>query len=160
MTSPKSVQIPNLILAATNLRKQHQLKEAMRYLENAAEVSKEIPPLNVVKGGHIYNEMALVQTEMGNYQQAYWLAQNYVAGTRSLHLPKDITIGLKTLALVQEKMGQYQEALKSFKEYHTTMDSLRTVEKSAQVAQVQALYELKEKESTIQLLQKMCSLTI
>ncbi|GAB3285071.1 hypothetical protein GCM10027347_62170 [Larkinella harenae] len=156
MTTNESVQIPNLIQAAHNLRKRHQLKDALAYLQDADKVSRELPVKKI--GGHIYNEMALVHTELKNYRQALWLVQHFVAYAKSLNLAKDITIGLETLALVQEKMGRYEQALQSFKEYHMIKDSLVTVEKSARVARVQTLYELEKKENTIQLLQRKSQL--
>ncbi len=151
--TPKSMPIAYLIEAATNLRKQRRLEQAMQYIKEADQISQQLSGKGAV-GGLIWNEMALIFIELGQYKHGLRLAQRYVAYAKSKKIARDIMTGLGTLALAQERAGLYREAIQSYKNQYILADKLKTTDKLMQVARIRFAYELEKKGHIIQLLQK------
>jgi signal transduction histidine kinase len=139
---------------AANLRKDNQPGLAIRYLKEAIELSREMSEGKSYALGVTWQEFARVELQLGHTGEALRAAKLAVAATRAGGRPDAVVESLSTLAMVQETNGNYEAALKIYKVHRALSDSLFNLEKNEKIAQVQAHYDLKNKENAILLLNK------
>ena len=144
--------VRELDMAAANLRELHRPLEAVRCSKEALQLPNTY--YNASALAETWQELALDYLALNRFQEAVQATNRALPLAEQSKRPYVLLQVLKTLATVQEKTGNYQASLLTFKKRESLKDSLTTIEKTQRIAQLQASYDLKQKDQTILLLHK------
>lgn len=98
---------------------------------------------------YTWSYLADLQLKSGNPKLALENANKGLSIARKYHLPKEMADNQHKLSTIYDSLGQYREALVQFRSYTTSRDSMLSLEKSAQIADIQSTHELDRKEQEI-----------
>lgn len=132
---------------------QKKYKEAIPLLQK--DIYWSLASHNVDNAAISYNELAECHICMGNYG----LAQKYLDSAKAIVTKyQDIAprqVNMKLYALLYEKSGNYPEALKCYKRYLESTDSLDLTEKQKELISQQVALQMDEKERIIKQKQRI-----
>jgi two-component sensor histidine kinase len=121
---------------------------ALRYLQKAVDYNAQHN--NTRSLTFNYGNMAEVYDKMGDRQRSLVYACKTLALAQQLHTPERLVNAYSQLADSYRYLGRYDSALYYNVLYHAVGDSLANLDKTRQIADMQAKYESVKKESEIQ----------
>lgn len=134
-------------------KQQKKYREAIPLLQK--DIYWSLASHNVDNAAISYNELAECNIYLGNYG----LAQKYLDSAKAIVTRyQDIAprqVNMKLFALLYEKSGNYPEALKCYKRYLESTDSLDLSEKQKELISQQVALQMDEKERIIKQKQKI-----
>ncbi|GAB2523902.1 ATP-binding protein [Spirosoma aerophilum] len=142
-----------VIRLGNNLIKQKRSVETIRYLNESFR--KKLIPYPVSDTYEIY---ALAYQQLGKSDTALVYGQKAYQLALGKGYLKQIQSTLSTLIRLEESQKRYPAALAHLRQLNAINDSLFTAEKAKAVAQVEAQYQVTQKQQTIELLQKDAAL--
>jgi two-component sensor histidine kinase len=120
----------------------------LRYLQKAVDYNAQHN--NTRSLTFNYGNMAEVYDKMGDRQRSLVYACKTLALAQQLHTPERLVNAYSQLADSYRYLGRYDSALYYNVLYHAVGDSLANLDKTRQIADMQAKYESVKKESEIQ----------
>jgi class 3 adenylate cyclase/tetratricopeptide (TPR) repeat protein len=146
----------NLITSNTRIGVVYKLKkeldEALDYFLEALLISRELKDQRAIAG--CYDFMASVYILKKDFSTAQKYALQSLEIAQNIKARVDERNAYRTLADLYEQQGNYNDALKFQKKFLNLNDSIESVEKSTQLAKMQAIYETKKKQQENNLLKK------
>jgi two-component sensor histidine kinase len=121
---------------------------ALRYLQKAVDYN--VQHNNSRSLTFNYGNMAEVYDKMGDRQRSLVYACKTLALAQQLHTPERLVNAYSQLSESYRYLGRYDSALYYNVLYHAVSDSLANLDKTKQIADMQAKYESVKKESEIQ----------
>ncbi|MGA0557797.1 ATP-binding protein [Larkinella sp. VNQ87] len=106
---------------------------------------------NQLNIGGSYMDLALLYRDMGDFQQALLYSQRTLVIANQINSKSLQQQALANLPLIYGVLGKPREALAAQRQYHDLTDSLRSVELSRQIAEVQARYQAEQKDRELSL---------
>lgn len=129
-----------------------EYKKSLNYLDKAYKTRKESG--NKPSLALILNSQGNCFRELGNHEKALKLYEkSYKIGKEIGDLKRQI-ITAENISKVYEELGNYKKALAYHQEFTDVKDSLLNIETSEKINELQTRFETKEKEKTIDLLNK------
>lgn len=131
---------------------QRNFKSAITYYEKAVEVevgvgdNKRLP--------QTYCRLALVYMKLSNWTKADSVAELALRAAHKVNTLRSYAKVNETLYIIYKTQGLQDTALVYMEKYKQASDSLFSVEKSVQIANLESIAELKEKQKEIELLSK------
>lgn len=144
----------SVVNLSSNLVKQNRPLEAIQHL-NESFRRKFILPGTAT---NVYEMYALAYQQLGQFDTALGYARKAYAIARQKGHPKHMQSALSVIVSIEESQRSYPDALAHLRKLYTIHDSLFTVEKAKAVSQVEAQYQVTQKQHTIELLQKDAAL--
>jgi len=133
-------------------KEQGELKKAIKFQEKALEIRKQ---LNNMKGmamsytdiGNIYQELKQYPKALENQKKALEIAQkvSYKEGE---------VMALLSLSITSEKLKQYDKALDYYRSYSEQRDSLFSIQKSKEIADLESVHTAEKQKQQIEMLEK------
>ncbi|MVM31642.1 hypothetical protein GO755_16465 [Spirosoma sp. HMF4905] len=149
------IQISEATLhVAYNLVYQKRSQEALNFLDQAMR-RKLLPQSEILNNYEIY---ALAHQQLGHGAIALQYAHASYTHVLKKNVYKQILSALNTLIAIEESQGMYHESLVHSRQLLAINDSVFTRRKSEAIADVEAKYQLTQKEQAITLLQKDAAL--
>ncbi|WP_461148260.1 ATP-binding protein [Spirosoma pulveris] len=141
------------IRVGSNLIKQKRPIETIRYMNESFRHKLIDYPVS-----DTYEIYALAYQQLGKLDSSFVYAQKaYKLALKKGHLSQ-IQSTLSTLIAIEEAQKRYPATLAHLRQLSAIKDSLFTAEKAKAVAQVEAQYQVAQKQQTIELLQKDAAL--
>ena len=129
-----------------------ELDKALEYQEKALEIRKK---LNNRKGMVMsYTDIGAIYLEKGLFHQALSNQKKAVEIAQDVPYKEGEVLALLSLSKTSEKMGNLREALDYYKEYSVQNDSLFTIQKSKEIADLESVYVAEQQKQQIALLEK------
>jgi serine phosphatase RsbU (regulator of sigma subunit) len=133
-------------------KEQGKLKEALEYQGKALEIRKK---LNNRKGmvmsytdvGNIYHELKQYKKALENQKKALDIA-------KEVSYKEGEVMALISLSITSEKLKQFDNALDYYKTYTEQKDSLFSIKKSKEIADMESVYTAEKQKQQIIMLEK------
>lgn len=130
-------------------RAEIHLKAAREYIER----HEYIPHL-------IFTDIVLgeLYKDLGQYETALNYAVSALTLARQGQYRERIKEGLLLIAEIQEQTGNYKKAFEHFRLYHLMSDTLQNMQRGERIQELQARFDVEQKEREIDLLNKEAAL--
>lgn len=125
------------------------LKKALAYQLESMEMEKEFG--SDLGMGISYNYLGELLTRMGDYEEAEKYLRDGQKSAERTKSKLQLRNNLKHFSELYEKMGNYKLALEFRRQYDEVKDSVYTQSNSSKIAEMQALYQVDQKNQEIAL---------
>jgi len=127
-------------------------ESSLEFYQKALQISKGLNDKRSIAGS--LDNIAWVYIRMKQFKTAKECALASLKIAEEMNARVDERNAYFTMAHLSESMGSFEEALQYHKKYKTLNDSIDSIEKSTQLAKMQAIYDTKKKEKENDLLKK------
>lgn len=102
----------------------------------------------------VAGHLALAYADQGNWKLADSMAQSSLQIAQATSHLANVKVAYQMLYTINKRQGKYEAALRYVELFKQVNDSVTTVEKAKQIANLETIAELDKKEKEIELLQK------
>ncbi|WP_160114267.1 MULTISPECIES: tetratricopeptide repeat-containing sensor histidine kinase [Aquimarina] len=151
-TSPRQILLYYDAMAEC-MRSQGKNTEALTYLNKALEMDKELGKLKKV-AIELYTRLGMIYYELEDYKKSEHFFQKSLKLSLETKSRTEIQNNYFWLSKCYEKLNEHEKGLLYYKKYTSIKDSIFSLNKIKQIADIQIKYDTDKKEKEILLLQK------